>query len=80
MVPFFLYLCAVDSIQGLKNKNRTILTVGGLYASGSITTFQNASGIIKTVNQALEYINGRSQILPGYKLEVNWRDTKVCWV
>ena len=77
LVPFVLYLCVIDSSQGLGNKNRTILTIGGLYASGSMTTFQNASGIIKTVNQALVYINERSQILPGYKLEVEWRDTEV---
>ncbi|PFX27466.1 Gamma-aminobutyric acid type B receptor subunit 2 [Stylophora pistillata] len=41
-----------------------------------MTTFQNASGIIETVNEAVRSINERSQLLPGYKLEIEWKDTK----
>lgn len=42
-----------------------------------MTTWQNGSGIVKTVNEAIRFINERSQLLPGYKLEIEWRDTKV---
>ena len=73
-----LYLCVVYTTnQGLASDQRKILTIGGLYASGAMTTFQNASGIIKTVNDAIRFINERSQLLPGYKLAIVWRDTKV---
>lgn len=71
------YLSAIHSSRGLANTDKKTLTIGGLYASGAMTTFQNASGIIKIVNQALQDINERSQILPGYKLDIQWRDTKV---
>ncbi|KAL9967671.1 hypothetical protein ACROYT_G025952 [Oculina patagonica] len=72
-----LYLCVVyTTTQGLANDQRKVLTIGGLYASGAMTTFQNASGIIKIVNEAIRFINERSQLLPGYKLAIEWRDTK----
>lgn len=63
--------------QGLANNQKKLLTIGGLYASGAMTTFQNSSGIIRTVNEAIRFINERSQLLPGYELAVEWRDTKV---
>ena len=63
--------------QGLANNQKKLLTIGGLYASGAMTTFQNSSGIIKTVNEAIRFINERSQLLPGYELTIEWRDTKV---
>ena len=71
------YLFAIQTGQGIANIQRKVLTIGGFYASGAKTTFQNASGIIKTVNEAIRFINDRSQLLPGYKLEIEWRDTKV---
>lgn len=70
------YLFAIQTGQGIANIQRKVLTIGGFYASGAKTTFQNASGIIKTVNEAIRFINDRSQLLPGYKLEIEWRDTK----
>ena len=74
----FLYLSTITPfIQVVANKRGKTLTIGGFYASGERTTFQNASGILKTVEQALRFINERSQILPGYKLDIKWRDTKV---
>jgi len=63
--------------QGLANNEKKLLTIGGLYASGAMTTFQNSSGIIKTVDEAIRFINERSQLLPGYELAIEWRDTKV---
>ena len=66
-----------SSSQGRANNQRQLLTIGGLYASGSMTTFQNFSGIIKTVNEAIRFINERSQLLSGYELTIEWRDTKV---
>ena len=63
--------------QGLANNQKKLLTIGGLYASGAMTTFQNSSGIVKTVNEAIRFINERSQLLPGYELAIEWRDTKV---
>lgn len=80
LLSFLSSLCAIDYSRGLANAERKTLTIAGLYATGSMTTFQNATGIIKTVEQALEYVNERSQILPGYKLEMQWRDTKVSWL
>ena len=77
LVPFFVCLFMRMPRQALANQEKKTLTIGGLYATGSITTFQNASGIIETVNKALQFINERSQILPGYKLQIHWRDTKV---
>ena len=77
---FVFYLCAIKSGQGLANNGRKTLTIGGLYASGEMTTFQNSSGIVKIVDQAVQYINDQSQILPGYKLDIQWRDTKVGWL
>lgn len=74
----FPYLFAIKTSQGLESNHRQVLTIGGFYASGKMTTFQNASGIIQTVNEAVRTINERSQLLPGYKLEIEWRDTKVC--
>ena len=75
---FFLYLSTIIAFsQVVANKGEKTLTIGGFYASGERTTFQNASGILKTVEQALRFINERSQILPGYKLDIKWRDTKV---
>lgn len=73
------YLFAIQISQGMENNQRQVLTIGGFYASGKMTTFQNASGIIQTVNEAVRSINERSQLLPGYKLEIEWKDTKVCW-
>lgn len=74
----FLYLSTIIPFsQVVANKKVKTLTIGGFYASGERTTFQNASGILKTVEQALRFINERSQILPGYKLDIKWRDTKV---
>ncbi|CAH3180504.1 unnamed protein product [Porites lobata] len=73
----FLYFSTITPfIQVVANKRGKTLTIGGFYASGERTTFQNASGILKTVEQALRFINERSQILPGYKLDIKWRDTK----
>lgn len=72
----FPYLFALKTSQGLESNHRQVLTIGGFYASGKMTTFQNASGIIQTVNEAVRTINERSQLLPGYKLEIEWRDTK----
>ncbi|XP_066029733.1 gamma-aminobutyric acid type B receptor subunit 2 isoform X4 [Pocillopora verrucosa] len=72
----FPYLFAIKTSQGLESNHRQVLTIGGFYASGKMTTFQNASGIIQTVNEAVRTINERSQLLPGYKLEIEWRDTK----
>lgn len=77
-LKLFSYLCAIHATtQGLANNHRKVLTIGGLYASGAMTTWQNGSGIVKTVNEAIRFINERSQLLPGYKLEIEWRDTKV---
>ncbi|XP_068671530.1 gamma-aminobutyric acid type B receptor subunit 2-like isoform X2 [Montipora foliosa] len=76
LVPFFVCLFMRIPRQALANEEKKTLTIGGLYATGSITTFQNASGIIETVNKALQFINERSQILPGYKLQIRWADTK----
>lgn len=74
----FLYLSTIIPFsQVVANRLGKTLTIGGFYASGERTTFQNASGILKTVEQALRFINERSQILPGYKLDIKWRDTKV---
>ena len=74
----FLYLSTIIPFsQVVANKGGKTLTIGGFYASGERTTFQNASGILKTVEQALRFINERSQILRGYKLDIKWRDTKV---
>ncbi|KAJ7375512.1 Gamma-aminobutyric acid type B receptor subunit 2 [Desmophyllum pertusum] len=76
-LKLFSYLCAIHATtQGLANNQRKVLTIGGLYASGAMTTWQNGSGIVKTVNEAIRFINERSQLLPGYKLEIEWRDTK----
>lgn len=73
-----VYLCSLyTTSQGLANNRRELLTIGGLYASGAVTTFQNSSGIVKTVNEAIRFINERSQLLPGYELAIEWRDTKV---
>lgn len=73
-----LCLCVVYiTSKGLANDQRKVLTIGGLYASGAMTTFQNSSGIVKIVNEAIRFINERSQLLPGYKLAIEWRDTKV---
>lgn len=73
-----LYLCTFyTTSQGLANNQRKLLTIGGLYASGAMTTFQNSSGIVKTVNEAVRFINERSQLLPGYELAIEWHDTKV---
>lgn len=77
VVTFFLYLCATNAERSQTKGIKKTLTIGGFYATGPKTTFQNASGIIQTVDKALEFINQQSQILPAYKLEVNWRDTKV---
>lgn len=77
-LKLFLCLCvAYTATQGLAKVQRKVLTIGGLYASGAMTTFQNASGIIKIVNEAIRFINERSQLLPGYKLAIEWRDTMV---
>ena len=74
----FLFLSTITPFsQVVANKRGKTLTIGGFYASGERTTFQNASGILKTVEQALRFINERSQILPGYKLDIKWRDSKV---
>lgn len=73
-----LYFCSLyTTSQGLANIQRELLTIGGLYASGAMTTFQNSSGILKTVNEAIRFINEQSQLLPGYELAIEWRDTKV---
>lgn len=73
-----MYLSTLfTTTQGLANNQKKLLTIGGLYASGAMTTFQNSSGIIKTVNEAIRFINERSQLLPGYELAIEWRDTKV---
>lgn len=77
VVTFFLYLCATNTERAQTKGIKKTLTIGGLYATGPRTTFQNASGIIQTVDKALEFINQQSQILPAYKLLVEWRDTKV---
>lgn len=77
VVTFYLYLCATNAGRVQTKGTKKTLTIGGLYATGSQTTFQNASGIIKTVDKALEFINQQSQILPAYKLVIEWRDTKV---
>lgn len=73
-----VYLCSLyTTSQGLADIQREQLTIGGLYASGAMTTFQNSSGILKTVNEAILFINEQSQLLPGYELAIEWRDTKV---
>ena len=73
-----VYLCSLyTTSEGLANIQRERLTIGGLYASGAVTTFQNSSGILKTVNEAIRFINERSQLLPRYELAIEWRDTKV---
>ena len=70
------YALIVDG-QVRAGKEKKNLTIGGLYATGAIATFQNASGILKTVDEAIEYINAHSEFLPGYHLNIQWRDTKV---
>lgn len=73
-----VYLCSLyTTSQGLADIQREQLTIGGLYASGAMTTFQNSSGILKIVNEAILFINEQSQLLPGYELAIEWRDTKV---
>ena len=75
-----LALAVLVSFQSQRVKTaspKKTLTIGGLYASGAKTTFQNASGVIKAVEMALREINSGSNILVDYELKVKWQDTKV---
>lgn len=81
---FVLKLFALASFSFFQRQvnassQKKTLTVGGFYASGSKTTFQNASGVIKAVEMALREINSRPNVLAGYELKLAWQDTKVGW-
>lgn len=70
LLSFYLHQANTDSAK-------KTLTVGGFYASGLKTTFQNASGVINAVELALREINRRPNVLAEYELKVDWEDTKV---
>ena len=73
---FFVFVFLVTK-NGRSEEPRRTLTVGGFYASGDKTTWQNASDVVELVRRAVEEINDHPDVLPGYEIKVHWEDTKV---
>ncbi|XP_076371386.1 gamma-aminobutyric acid type B receptor subunit 2-like isoform X2 [Tachypleus tridentatus] len=61
----------------LSAAKRTELKIGGFFpVSTNLTEGATGRGVIPAVKIALDHINANPFILPGYKLTVQWNDTK----
>ena len=66
------FLCLFYGSYGIKNKN---LTVGGIFPmSGS---WAGGQGCLPAVEMALEDVNSREDILPEYRLHMDYNDSQV---
>ena len=57
-----------------QHESKTPLYIGAFFPFGG---GWDASGIIPAVEMALDDINARTDILPGYELRMVWNDTQV---
>ena len=53
---------------------RTPIYLGGFFSHGGTW---DSSGILPAVEMAIDHINAREDILPGYELRMVWNDTQV---
>ena len=67
-----LCLCVVKNVDGFKSKN---LTIGGIFPmSGS---WAGGQGCLPAVWMALKDVNERPDILPNYRLNMDYNDSQV---
>ena len=68
----FMFLVVLRECFGIKSKN---LTVGGIFPmSGS---WAGGQGCLPAVEMALEDVNSRQDILPEYRLHMDYNDSQV---
>ena len=72
LLVYCVFLCLLYGSDGIKNKN---LTVGGIFPmSGS---WAGGQGCLPAVEMALEDVNSREDILPEYRLHMDYNDSQV---
>ncbi len=79
VIPYLISLILPISAQNLGTPgpeiaNKTALYVGAFFPFGG---GWNGSGVIPAVQMAIDDINSRPDILPGYELKMVWNDTQV---
>lgn len=71
-LPFTVIFLLISPAGGFKSKN---LTIGGIFPmSGS---WSGGIGCLPAVQMALEDVNSRSDILPDYRLSMDYNDSQV---
>ena len=63
-----------DSDSGL-----TKLYIGGIFPNSG-GTWDGGKGCLPAAQMALEDVNNRTDILPGYELKMIWNDSQVCQI
>ena len=69
---FFLLLSARNAANGSKT-----LYVGGLFPLSGPSKSLEGRAILSACQLAIEMVNNRTDILPGYELQLLWNDSKV---
>ena len=55
----------------------TNITLAGLFSTGGPDAAWDGSGILHAAQMALKHVNRNETLLPGYHLQLDWRNSKV---
>lgn len=53
------------------------LHIGGLFPMSGSSVFSAGKSLLSASERAIEMVNRRNDVLPGYQLQLIWNDTKV---
>lgn len=53
------------------------LHVGGLFPMSGSSAFSTGKSLLSASERAIEMVNRRNDVLPGYRLQLIWNDTQV---
>jgi len=55
----------------------TTLHVGGLFPMSGPSAFSAGKSLLSASELAIDLVNSRTDVLPGYRLQLIWNDTQV---
>ena len=76
MYFFLLYLAANLSLVCSVRSPKT-LYIGGLFPMTGSSAAYAGEGLLRVSKLAINMVNNRSDVLPDYRLQLVWNDTKV---
>ena len=65
-----LFLCVIQSVT-------LDLNVGAYFEDNTTNGGWNSAGVWPAVQLAVEHVNQRNDVLPGYRLKLHFKDTRV---